>query len=58
MYTVKGVLILDNDGERILSKVRYWSNSEIEFSELLKKWKESLNKVLENMYANVKSIEP
>ena len=22
MYTVKGVLILDNDGERILSKVR------------------------------------
>ena len=23
MYTVKGVLILDNDGERILSKVRH-----------------------------------
>ena len=31
MYTVKGVLILDNDGERILSKVRFLSDFEIDF---------------------------
>ena len=29
MYTVKGVLILDNDGERILSKVRLSKQFEV-----------------------------
>jgi hypothetical protein len=36
MYTVKGVLILDNDGERILSKVRFWNNFESIFCIYLK----------------------